>query len=217
MIDVSWDRVRVDIGDPASVVLSASTRAVLRALAGTTHPLTGRDVARVSSLSQNGAHKVLVQLVEQGLVQAEPAGRALLYTLRRQHLLVEPLLEILTARERLAARLTTAVREWQVAPVHVSLFGSAARGDGGVGSDIDVLVVRPDGIDIDDAGWRQQLSAVGAAVHDWTGNRVSWLELSAGEVSAAISGGEAIVAEWRRDSITLAGEPVDELLRGARR
>ncbi|MBA2638404.1 MAG: helix-turn-helix domain-containing protein [Nocardioidaceae bacterium] len=207
----------MDIGEPASVVLSTSTRAVLRALAGTTQPLTGRDVARVSSLSQNGAHKVLVQLVEHGLVQAEPAGRALLYTLRRQHLLVEPLLEILNARERLVARLATAVREWQVAPVHVSVFGSAARGDGGVSSDIDVLVVRPDGIDMDHPGWRQQLDAVGAVVHEWTGNRLSWLEFGTEEVSDAISGGEAIVAEWRRDSIALAGEPVDELLREARR
>lgn len=207
----------MDIGEPASVVLSASTRVVLRALAGTTHPLTGRDVARVSSLSQNGAHKVLVHLVEHGLVRAEPAGRAVLYTLRRQHVLVEPLLEILTARERLTARLATAVAEWQVSAVHVSLFGSAARGDGGVGSDIDVLVVRPDDVDVDDEDWRQQLSALSEGIRAWTGNRLSWLELSAAEIASTVSGGEAIVAEWRRDSITMAGAPVDELLRGARR
>ncbi len=207
----------MDIGNPGSVALSASTRAVLRTLAGTTHPLTGREVARLSSLSQNGAHKVLVHLVEHGLVGSEPAGRATLYTLRREHLLVEPLEEILSARERLTARLTTAVTDWKFPPVHVSLFGSAARGDGGVDSDLDVLVVRPDDVDIDDGAWRQQLSDLGTAVYGWSGNRLSWLEFSASEVSTAVSGREAIVAGWRRDSITLVGLPVDELVQGASR
>lgn len=205
----------MDIADPASGLLSASTRAVLRTLAGTTQPLTGRDVARVSSLSQNGAHKVLVHLVEHGLVGAEPAGRAMLYTLRREHLLVEPLLAILDANQRLAVRVTTAVMDWQVSPVHVNMFGSAARADGGVDSDIDILVIRPNVVDIEDDKWRQQLSDLSTAVFGWTGNRLAWLELSASEVSIAVTGGAAIVAEWQRDSITLVGLPIDDLLRGA--
>lgn len=166
----------------------------------------------MASLSQNGAHKVLARLVQHGLVQAEPAGRATLYTLRRQHLLVHPLLEMLDARDRLAARLTAAITEWKVSPVHVSLFGSAARGNGGVSSDLDLMVVRPNDVDIDDDAWRRQLSALSTAAYDWTGKRLSWLELSAIELGAAISGGEAVVSEWRRDSITLVGERVAELL-----
>lgn len=207
----------MDIADPSSVVLSVSMRAVLRALNGTTQALTGRDVARLSSVSQNGAHKVLVHLVDHGLVHAEPAGRAVLYTLNRQHLLVAPLLAMLTATQELTVRLATEVTHWPLPAVHVSLFGSAARGDGGVTSDIDLLVVRPDDTDIDDALWRQQPERLAAAVHSWTGNRLSWLELSHSEFVGAAAGGEAIVDEWRRDAVPLAGIPLDGLLQGVDR
>ena len=37
-------------------LLLRSARSVLRVLAGTTQPLTGREVARLSSLSQNSAY-----------------------------------------------------------------------------------------------------------------------------------------------------------------
>lgn len=204
------------MSDPASVVLPPSTRAVLRTLAGTTQPLTGREIARLSGLSQNGALKVLVHLVEHGLVRAEPAGRATLHTLNRAHLLIEPLLALLAARQRLTTRLQDAVLGWEVPAVHLSLFGSAARADGGLASDLDVLVVRPDGVGID-AAWRLQLSALATEVHAWTGNRLAWLELSHREIVAAAAGGEAIVAEWRRDAVHLAGAALDELLMAGRR
>lgn len=205
------------MSDPASVVLPPSTRAVLRALAGTTQPLTGREVARLSGLSQNGALKVLVHLGEHGLVRAEPAGRATLHTLNRAHLLIEPLLDLLATRQRLTTRLQEAVVGWEVPAVHLSLFGSAARADGGLASDLDVLVVRPDGVGIDDTAWRLQLSALASEVHHWTGNRLAWLELSHREIVAAAAGGEAIVAEWRRDAVPLAGVPLDELIMAGRR
>ena len=207
----------MDLSDPASVALAPSTRAVLRTLAGTTQPLTGRDVGRLSGLSQNGAHKVLVQLVEHGLVHAEPAGQAVLHTLNRRHLLVTALLDMLTARQQLSSRLATAVSGWPVPAVHVSMFGSAARGDGGPTSDIDMLVVRPDSVDIDDTAWRQQLAEAATDVEAWTGNRLSWLELSQSEVAAASAEGEAIVTEWRRDAVPLAGVPLEDLLRAVRR
>lgn len=202
----------VDLADPASVVLARSTRSVLRVIAGTTQPLTGREVARLSSLSQNGAHRVLAHLVDHGVAAAEPAGRAVLYTLNRRHLLTDGLLALLTSREELIHRLAAAVQAWAVPAVHASLFGSAARGDGGTNSDLDVLVVRRDDLDIDDPGWRAQLDDLAQQVHDWTGNRLSWLELSVREVAAALAGEEPIVAEWRRDSRHLTGPTATELL-----
>lgn len=101
--------------------------------------------------------------------------------------------------------------------LHISLFGSAARGDGGPGSDIDVLVVRPDDVDIDDTRWRQELSELATDVRGWTGNRLSWLELSRSETATAAANGEAIVIEWRRDAVPLAGAPLQDLLAGVPR
>ena len=205
----------MDVSDPASALLSPGSRAVMRTLAGTRQPLTGREVARLCGLSQNGAHKILVHLVEHGLVSAETAGRAVLYVLNRRHLLAEPLLDVLAARERLVQRLARVMIDWAVPAIHASLYGSAARADGDAHSDVDVLVVRSDDIDIDNAVWRRQLEQLAADLHTWTGNRLSWLELSEVEVAASASGREPIVTEWRRDAVTLAGRELDDLLSGA--
>jgi predicted nucleotidyltransferase len=202
----------MDLTDPASAVLPHGTRAILRVLAGTTQRLTGREVARLASLSQNGAHKVLARLVDHGLVHAEPAGRSVLYTLNREHLLSEGLLSLLAARRQLVDRLAAAVQAWLLPAVHVSVFGSAARGGASPRSDLDVLVVRSDDTDVDDPQWRLQLERVSQQVHDWTGNRLSWLEMSVKEITAAVSAEEPIVAEWCRDSRHLFGTPLMELL-----
>lgn len=215
MSEWGWHGVGVDVSDPASALLSPGSRAVLRTLAGTTQPLTGRDVARLCGLSQNGAYKILVHLVDHGLVSAEAAGRAVLYVLNRQHLLVEPLLDVLAARERLVHRLAAVMAEWEVPTIHASLYGSAARGDGDVHSDVDVLVVRPDDVDVDSAQWRRQLEQLAVDVHTWTGNWLAWLELSEAELAVSASGGEPIVTEWRRDAEALAGRELDQLLSGA--
>ena len=53
---------------PSSVLLSTADGPILGVLAGTTRALSGREVARLSGLSANGAWKALRRLVEHGLV-----------------------------------------------------------------------------------------------------------------------------------------------------
>lgn len=55
-------------------------------------------------------------------------------------------------RSDLLSRLRAALSGWSPRAVHASLFGSAARGDGDAGSDIDIFVVRPVPIGQDDPG-----------------------------------------------------------------
>lgn len=58
-------------------------------------------------------------------------------------------------------------------PRHASLFGSVARGDGSVESDVDLLVVCPPRISADDPTWRAQLDTLAVDVYEWTGNHAS--------------------------------------------
>lgn len=205
----------MDLTRPGSAVLSASTQSVVAALAGTVRPLTGREVARLAEISHTGAQRVLARLVEHGVVHAEPAGRAMQYTLNRRHLVTVPLLGLLRAREELVERLASHASDWDVPAVHVSIFGSAARGDGDTRSDLDVLVVRPDGVDVDDAQWRAQLDELAELAFAWTGNRLAWLEFSSADVAAAVASGETVIQNWRADSVLLAGESIETLLRPA--
>ena len=65
----------------------------------------------------------------------------------------------------------------ELAPVHASVFGSAARGDGDAASDIDVFVVRPATVAEDDATWRGQLDSLADDITRWTGNHAGISEV----------------------------------------
>ena len=100
----------------------------------------------------------LRRLSEEGLVRAREAGRAYLYTLNREHL-AAPAVELLAdVRGGVERRLRDEIGTWQIAALDLSIFGSAARGDGDTASDIDVFVVRPRGVDVEDPCWREQLN-----------------------------------------------------------
>jgi len=204
----------MDVARPHAVLCPTLDSEVLVVLASTTRPLTGRDVARlVRKGSRAGVHRTLRRLVEHGVVLATEAGPAFLYVLNRDHL-AAPAVEILASlRQQLVIRLRGAIDAWDVKPAHASLFGSAARGDGDTSSDIDLFFVRPGKIGEDDPSWRSRLDRLVGDVERWTGNRATVAEVSEAEVRSLRTRQPAIVADLRRDSVTLAGPSASEVLR----
>jgi len=187
---------------------------VLMTLAGTTRPLSGREVAKLSGASTNGAWRALQRLVEHGLVAVEEvgSGAALLYTLNRRHLAADAVLILADLRARLIARLTDAVEAWPVRPAHAYLFGSAARADGDTRSDIDLLLVRPHGVAEDDRQWREQVNTLAESIRAWTGNHAGIAELPQSDIRRLRRKRPAIVDELERDAVVLRGLSVQELL-----
>lgn len=206
----------VDVARPYTAVCPTLDSDVLSVLAGTTRPLTGREVARLlGRVSHSGVLNALNRLVEHGLVDRQEAGRAFLFTLNRDHL-AAPAVEVLAGmRTELIDRLRGAIATWASVPVHVSLFGSAARGDGDTRSDIDIFVVRPAGVSEEDRDWRAQLDSLALQVQRWTGNRAGIVEVAENEIPRLRTGARPIVAELRTDAITLAGPEADTLLGSA--
>jgi hypothetical protein len=100
---------------------------------------------------------------------------------------------------------------WKIAPVHVSIFGSAARGDGDTRSDIDLFVVRPTRVPDDDSRWRAQLDTLSDRVHAWTGNHAGLSEVSAATLPRLRRERPPVVEALRREAITLAGPTPAEL------
>ncbi len=207
--------ILMNVSRPHTAICPTLDSEVLTVLAGTTRPLTGREVARLTGrTSHRGVADVLSRLVEHGLVERQEAGRALLFTLNREHL-AAPAVEILAGmRAELLRRIRELVGAWEIAAAHISIFGSTARGDGGTQSDIDVFVVRPDAVSEDDPRWRQQLDELAENIERWTGNKASIAEVAADKIGSIFADGRPIVAELRSDAISLNGADISTLLDG---
>jgi hypothetical protein len=200
----------MNVARPYSAVSPSLDGDVLVALSRTTRPLTGRRVAEMLAYgSPDGVQKALDRLVDQGIVRREPAGRALMHTLNRDHLAAPAVEALATMRSDLLRRLRTALSSWSPPAVHASLFGSTARGDGDVDSDIDIFVVRPDPVDEEDPRWREQRERLAADVLTWTGNHAALVESSEGQLSEMARSGAPILDALRRDAISLGGTPLE--------
>lgn len=208
----------MNMSAPYSALLSPAEGPILAVLAGTTKPLSGREVARISGLSVNGTWKALQRLAEHGLVNEERAGgSATLYSLNRDHLAADVVITLTRLRSLLIDRIKEHVASWQIQPVHASIFGSAARGDGDTKSDIDIFFIRPKGIDEENPQWRSQINALADSVLRWTGNHAGIAEVPEPSVARLRRERPPIVAELERDAVHLVGRPASELLTQSRR
>lgn len=205
---------RVDFSAPFSALLSESIGALLATLAGTTRPLSGRELARLSECPHSTARSALQRFAEHGLVNVQEAGAGavLLYSLNRQHVAADAVLLLTNLRRSFAERLGSQFDAWQVRPLHASIFGSAARADGDTTSDVDVFLVRPVSTAVEDSAWRSQVEGLPDLILSWTGNHAGIVEVSREEVQSLVQKGAPIVGELVRDAITLSGTSVKDLI-----
>ncbi len=203
----------MDVSKPYAALVPTLDGPVLAVLAGTTRPLTGREVARLAGRrGHSGVLAVLNRLSEHGLVDRQEAGRSLLYTLNREHLLAPAVQLLAGTRAELRRRIVDTLEEWVISPLHVSLFGSAARGDGDTASDVDLFVVRTEGVLSENEQWRTQLDDLATQIRRWTGNHAGIVDVGEGELRGLESAQRPILNELRKDAIPLYGLSVDELL-----
>jgi predicted nucleotidyltransferase len=114
-----------------------------------------------------------------------------------------PTVELLAAlRRTFLDRLRAGFRSWRPKPVHASLFGSAARGDGDATSDIDLLLIRPDEVSEDGPPWADHVDRIRQQVQGWAGNRCHVFQLDlprlAEHVRAGAQRAAAAVRQARR-------------------
>lgn len=151
------------------------------------------------------------RLVAHGLVRAEDAGNSILYELNREHL-AAPAVEVLASlRSQLFSRMKGKLNEWTVPALHAYVFGSVARGDGSIGSDIDLLLIRPVSVDEDDPAWRTRVDETRDAVERWTGNRLAVSEVPEEDVERLRRERPPIIDELASDAVKLVGSDVTTL------
>jgi Nucleotidyltransferase domain len=196
----------MNLARPYAILRRSIDAEVLRVVAGTTEAMTGRHVHR---LVGHGSHRTvqlaLHRLASEGLLDVRDYPPSKLYTFNREHLASEAVLMLVGIRARLVEQLRSATVEWELAPAHASLFGSAARGDGDEESDIDLLIVRPDEVPAEDERWRAQVDDLRQRVDRWTGNRAAVSEMSESELRALRAAPTPILDELREDAVVLSG------------
>lgn len=203
----------MDLSNPASAVVPTLDADVLAVLVGTNRPLTGREVQRLCMRGHSQVQCVLNRMADHGLVNTVEAGTARLYTLNRDHVAADAAIILSDLRGRLFARIREHLERWPVRPVAAAVFGSAARGDGGPGSDIDVFMVRPANIDPDDPRWATAVDDLSRSVARWSGNRASIIQATPAQVAAMVARSEPIIEALREESIPLTGTGVVPLTR----
>lgn len=195
----------MDFANTLRVVTPTLDGDVLRVVSQADKAFTGREIQRlIGHASPEGVRLALRRLVDQGVVEAEPAGRATLYQFNRDHLAAEHILALATLRSELIGRLGSVFAVWAPAPTVAALFGSVARGDADAQSDVDLLLVWPGGTDEAEDAWRSHVTRLESTVEAWTGNSARTLEYSEAEFRS-LRGQERVVDEAIREGIVLFG------------
>lgn len=202
----------MDLSHPLRTVVPSLDAFVLEVLAGTTRPLSAREVARlVNQGSVSGVRLVLGRLTTQGLAQRDTRSSATFYTANRDHVAWPAVRHLLDLYRELEDRIRERVSAWEIPPVTLALFGSAARRDGSAESDIDILLIEPADHGMPDR-WNDQRHDIAEAVERWTGNSVQIYDLDEQLLAAHFELEEQIVSQWRKDARTLVGRNVTDLL-----
>lgn len=212
---LKYDR-RMDMSAPYRAVVPSLDGPVLMTLARLGRPVTGRKLHQLSGAgSEAGVRKVLGRLVEHGLVRASEAGSSVLYEANDEHVAWPLVVRLAELRNELIDRMSAEVQTWAPPPLSMALFGAAARGDGDASSDVDVVIVHQDEADNLEE-WEGKVDRLRSRVEAWTGNRCQVYELSAEQLAEHVRLREPIVADWRDDAVTVAGEDFRDLVSSLR-
>jgi predicted nucleotidyltransferase len=95
--------------------------------------------------------------------------------------------------------------------MNVTLFGSFARGDDDGASDVDLVVVRPDGTDEDDPAWADSIARWETHARRISGNAVNRIEVSEDEVPTLMRSRRPLWRAIRDEGVVLQGAPLAEI------
>jgi predicted nucleotidyltransferase len=189
----------VDYVQPVEAVVPGVRGSVLGVLTRVETDLTIRTVSRLAGAT------VIAELVSLGMVTRRDAGSSALVGLERENEGVRAVLGLAQVGERVMERLRDSAQDIAPQPASLIVFGSFARGDARLTSDLDVLAVRPIGLFPDDAAWLDSLGKWESKARQIVGNPVHMLVVSKEEVPGLM---RRRSGPWRAiaaDGITLVG------------
>jgi predicted nucleotidyltransferase len=201
----------VDFARPVQAVIPGAQGRILAVLAETSAELNLRALARLSGVSLAQASRVLPGLVSLGMIERRDVPPAALFRVVPEHVAVRAVMELSRARDMVLGELGRLAAKLSSPPVSVVVFGSLARGDAGVESDIDVVVVRPASVGEDSEAWRHDVEAWREEARRLSGNAVEIVEVGEGEIGRLLRSRRPMWKDVLRDGVVVYGAPLVEL------
>jgi DNA-binding transcriptional ArsR family regulator len=192
-------------------VIPGAQGRILAVLAETTAELNLRTIARLADVSPAQASRVLPELVTLGLVERREAPPSALFALVENHVATGAVRALSRSREAVLEELGVLTRRMDPGPISTVVFGSFARGDADAVSDLDVIMVRPAGVDEDDEPWASSVEAWRTAARRLTGNPVQVLEIDQSDMARRLRRPTPLWTDVLRDGITVHGPSLDEI------
>lgn len=194
----------MDFRHPLNVVTPTLDADVLSVLARADTEMSGREIQRLSGRgSHQGVRNAADRLVLEGVVERRSAAGAHLYRLNRDHVAAPWIEALANLSEQVIENVRTSIATWSDPPLLAVLFGSVATGRSTSASDVDLLIVRPAGLDPDAPNWARQLSDLQAQTTAWSGNDARILEYGEDELAELTT--EPVLEDALRDGIELYG------------
>ncbi len=204
----------MNLSEPLEGLTSLVEAAVLRVLARADAGFSGRQVHALAGVgSTSSVHRALTGFVDVGLVTAEPHPPAIMYRINRHHALWPVIDAALAARSRVFEGIATFCEEElpDELGLTVIVYGSVARRESTLESDVDILVVYPDGIDPESrADFDYQL---GAHVRRTTGNEAQIFSLEHDDLKRRVADGDMFIGNALADGILVHGAPISPTTR----
>jgi hypothetical protein len=201
----------VDFAAPVQALIPGTQGRILAVLAQTSAELNLRTLSRLSGVSFAQASRVMPHLVEQGIVNRRDVPPSALFRLEEQHVAARPVLALAQVRTAVLDELGRAAADISPTPLSVIVFGSLGRGDAHTGSDIDILVVRPSGVDDDHDTWHTTLEQWRQHAGRLTGNPIEILEVDAADIARNLRSRRPLWTDLRQQGITVFGRTIPEL------
>jgi predicted nucleotidyltransferase len=146
-----------------------------------------------------------------GIVERRDVPPAALFRVVPEHVAVRAMMELSRARDVVVGELGRLAAMLSAPPVSVIVFGSLARGDAGVESDIDVVVVRPAAVGEESEAWRREIEGWRQKVGRLSGNAVEIVEVGEGEIGRLLRSRRPMWRDVMRDGVVVYGAPLAEL------
>jgi predicted nucleotidyltransferase len=183
----------------------------LRFLCGFPGGLGIRELSRRIGVSEPNLAAVLKDLARQGVLRSSRHGTSLVFSLNRGHYLASAVIIPLFEQERkaldeLAAFIT---RQLKTKFISMILFGSAARGDESIGSDLDIAFIVSD-LAVKEA-IEKELEDIGIKTLEKFGNFVSPYIIIKSDFIKRHSAGDSLIRNIAKEGKVLGGCLISEL------
>jgi predicted nucleotidyltransferase len=169
------------------------------------------QVAQLAGVSVNRAVSVLNELVHLGMVERREAGSAALVRLDWENEVAKLIIALQGIRARVVAELRSTAKRIVPLPASLVLFGSFVRGEATADSDLDVLVVRPKAVGLEDVGWADSLGSWAENATHIGGNPVNLVVVGEAEIPTLLKRRSSLWGDIAAQGIVLAGASLADL------